>query len=119
MRRRAVLGWIGVLLACSLWIASAGALARAMARNAQTSSLLRAYPSRAEASSADLSMVLWCIAFTLLQLTSFLLFAFVFRASWQLRSALCFLLAAGLVMVGDTAGLFALLVWLGVTLGAG
>ena len=119
MQRQTVLGWIGVLLACSLWIASAGALAHALAHNAQTSSLLRAYPSRAQASNADLPMVLGCAAFTLLQLASFLLLAFVFRASWRLRTAMCFSLAAVLVMAGDAAGLLALLVWLGITLGAG
>ncbi len=118
MQRQTVLGWIGVLLACSLWVASAGALAHAMAHNAQTSFLLRASPSRAMASSADLPMALGCAAFTLLQLASFLLFAFVLRAAWRLRTAMCFLLAAGLVMAGDTAGLLALLVWLGLTLGA-
>ena len=63
-------------------------------------------------------MVLWCTAFTLLQLASFLLFTFVLRASWRLRSAVCFALAAGLVITGDVAGLLALLVWLGFTLGA-
>ncbi len=78
----------------------------------------RAHPAGTNASSSDLPVVLWCAAFTLLQLASFLLFAFVLRACWRLRSAVCFALAAGLVIAGDLAGLLALLVWLGVTLGA-
>ena len=113
-QNRALLGWIGVLGACAVWIASGFALAIAMHQISHASNP----PARTRASSSELAMMFWCAAFTLLQLTSFLLFAFVLRASWRLRSAVCFTLAAGLVMVGDAAGLLALLVWLGVTLGA-
>ena len=122
MRRQAVLGWSGILVSCAAWIASATALAVAMRHLEHTSSLLRTYPAHsipARETTSDLPAVLWCLAFTFLQLASFLLFAFVFRASWRMRSAVCFSLAAGLVLAGDAAGLLALLVWLGLTLGAG
>ena len=114
-------GWIGLLVASAVWIASAGALAHGLGPGLHTSSMPGPYPphsAHATASSSDLPMVLWCTAFTFLQLTSFLLFAFVFRAAWRLRTAVCFTLAAGLIMVADAAGLLALLVWLGLTLGA-
>ncbi len=121
MRRQTALGWTGVLLACILWVASVLALAHAMNHLERASSLLRTYPGCGAPArdSSDLPAVLWCSAFSFLQLASFLLFTFVFRAFWRMRSAVCFSLAAGLVIVGDAAGLFALLVWLGLTLGAG
>ena len=118
-RNRALLGWIGILVSCALWIASVLALAFVMHHLSSTSTHpVHTRPSSSSSGSSDLALVLCCAAFTLLQLTSFLLFAFVFRASWRLRSAVCFALAAGLVIAGDGAGLLALLVWLGVTLGA-
>ena len=113
-KNRALLGWVGILVSCAIWIASVLALAFVMHHLSSTST----HPVRTNPGSSDLAMVLCCAAFTLLQLTSFLLFAFTFRASWRLRSAVCFALAAGLVIAGDGAGLLALLVWLGVTLGA-
>ena len=117
-QNRALLGWVGVLLACAIWIASGFALALAMHHMSRASNPPRTHSAGTNASSSDLPVVLWCAAFTLLQLASFLLFAFVLRACWSLRSAVCFALAAGLVIVGDLAGLLALLVWLGLTLGA-
>ena len=113
-----MLGWIGVLFACAVWIASVLALALAMHHISHAPAPPRTHPARTGARSSELAIALWCAPFTYQPLTSFLLFAFVFRASWRLRSAVCFALAAGLVMVGDGAGLLALLVWLGITLGA-
>lgn len=121
MQRQAFSGWIALLAASSVWITSVLALAFAMGQGIETSPLQRTYPlriSHVSANTSDLPVALGCIAFTLLQLASFLLFAFIFRACCRLRSAVCFSLAAGLVIAGDAAGLIALLVWLGVTLGA-
>ena len=121
MQRHTLSGWIGILSASAVWIASVLALAYGMDHSAQVSLLQTVHPTtspHARASNFDLPMVLGCAAFTLLQLVSFLLFAFVLRAFWRLRSAMCFTLAAGLVIAGNAAGLLALLVWLGITLGA-
>ncbi len=61
--------------------------------------------------------VLWGAGFTALQLLSFLMFAFVLRACYRLRSAVCFSAGAGLVMAGDVLGLFVLMCWVGLTMG--
>ena len=122
MRRQAALGWIGILLACMIWVASVLALAYAMDHLERASSLLHTHPVRGipvKESSSDLLALLWSFVFTLLQLASFLLSAFVFRAFWRMRSAVCFSLAAGLVIAGHAAALLALLIWLGLTPGAG
>lgn len=60
--------------------------------------------------------VLWTLCFTALQLGSFLTFALVLRASFRLRTAVCFSAGAGIVMAGDVLGLLGLLVWVGSTL---
>ncbi len=115
---RAGLGWLGVLLAGTVWFASVLALFFAMHHLSQPPTPLWAHPLHRQAGNYDFALAFWCTAFTLLQITSFLLFTFVFRAFWRLRSAVCFTLAVGLVIAGDAAGLLALLVWLGITLGA-
>lgn len=123
-QKRTILSWIGVFGACAVWLVSALALVFAMGHGTWNSPFQPAQSAHAtgsrhaQAGSADLLMAVGCMGFTLLQLASFLLFAFVFRAAWRLRSAVCFSLAAGLVVAGDVAGLVALLVWLGITLGA-
>lgn len=61
----------------------------------------------------------WGLGFTVLQLGSFLAFAFVLRSCYRLRSAVCFVLGAGAVMAGDALELLGVLIWLRVTLGAG
>ncbi len=61
------------------------------------------------------SAVLWGLGFAALQLLSFFTFAFVLRACYRLRSAVCFTVGAGFVMLGDALGLAALLVWVGMT----
>ncbi len=61
--------------------------------------------------------VLWSVGFAALQLISFLISTFVLRACYGVRSAVCFSMGAGSVMLADGAGLFGLLVWLGMTLG--
>ena len=99
-----------------MWLASGFALALAMRHGIQSAHAAGA--QHAKPGSAISFMAAGCLVFTLLQLASLFLFAFVFRAAWRLRSAVCFSLAAGLVILGDAAGLLALLVWLGITLGA-
>lgn len=61
------------------------------------------------------SAVLWGLGFAALQLLSFFMFAFVLRACFRLRTAVCFSVGAGFVMLGDALGLAALLVWVGMT----
>ncbi len=117
-------GWgvFGLLGGGLLWLLSAGSLALAMRANltasaqqhnlafAGTEVLIRRLQGAA---------VLWTFGFTTLQILSFLLFAFVLRGSYRLRSALCFAFGAAFVMIGDVLGLIGLLFWVARTLPSG
>lgn len=105
-----------------LWLLSAASLACAMRAN------LTASTARQNLAFAGTEMlihhlhgaaVLWTLGFTTLQILSFLLFAFVLRGSYRLRSALCFAFGAAFVMVGDVLGLIGLLFWVASTLPPG
>lgn len=105
-----------------VWVLSAAALGLAMRANlaADEQALLHDFGGAGVViRHLHGSAVLWGLGFTMLQLLSFLLFAFVLRACYRLRSAVCFSVGAGLVMVGDLLGLLGLLVWVGVTVGTG
>ena len=120
MERNSGVGVAGLAFGGGLWALSAAALAVAMRRNLDASRLfaLHSDAGRAAVSHLHGSAVAWAVAFTLLQLGSFLVWAFVLRATWQLRTAVCYTLGAFLLMAGDCFGLFCLLVWLRLSLGA-
>ncbi len=114
-------GIAGLLFGVALWVFSAVALALAMQANLRASGLVRT----CGAGGAELlirhlhvTATVWGIGFTALQLASLLALTFVLRSCYRLRTAICFVMGAGAVMLGDVLGLFTLLLWLGVTLGA-
>ncbi len=113
-------GVAGLAGGCLVWVLSAMALGFAMRANLAADEQGRV----PDLGSAGVlvrhlhgSAMLWGLGFTVLQLVSFLTFAFVLRACYRLRSAMCFSAGAGFVMVGDVLGLFGLLVWVGMTTG--
>ncbi len=123
-----LVGWLrnergvaGLAGAGAIWALSATALGFAMRANLAAEERARLHSF----GGAGLAIrhlhgaaVLWTLGFTVLQLLSFLTFAFVLRACFRLRTAICFSVGAGLVMVGDVLGLLGVLVWVGTTLGA-
>jgi hypothetical protein len=120
MERDGGLGVAGLGFGGGLWALSAASLAFAMRQNALASGLSSLHSLAATAAITRLhaTAVAWAVGFTLLQLASFFVWTFVFRAAWRLRAALCYTLGAVLLMVGDCFGLFCLLVWLRITIGA-
>ena len=114
-------GGAGLLAAAMVWGLSAVALALAMQANLAASGQMHIH--RVDAAERlvrqlHLAAIVWSVGFTTLQLASFLTFTLVLRASYHLRTAVCFALGAGIVMLGDGLGLFVVLLWLRVTLGA-
>ncbi len=114
-------GWgvSGLLAGGLLWLLSAGSLALAMRANLAASARQHELAfSGTEVLIRHLhgAAVFWTLGFTTLQILSFLLFAFVLRGGYRLRSAVCFAIGAGFVIFGDVLGLFGLLVWVGMTL---
>ena len=116
---RNVGGLLGLVGGAALWALSGWALTLAMRANLAASALGRARGDGSVLDHLHGTAVLWSLGFTGLQLTSFLVFTFVLRACYRLRSAVCFAMGGGFVMLGDVAGLFALLVWLRMTEGVG
>ena len=115
-------GVAGLMGGAVLWVLSAVALGWAMRANlaADEQALLHDFGGAGVLiRHLHGSALIWGLGFTALQLLSFLLFAFVLRACYRLRSAVCFSVGAGLVMAGDVLGLLGLLVWIGVTTGGG
>ncbi len=125
-RLRGLFGWLdhrwgvsGLIGGGLLWFLSAGSLALAMQANLAASAQQSRLPFGGAAMLGrhlHSVSVLWTLGFTTLQILSFLFFAFVLRGSYRLRSAVCFAVGAGFVIAGDVLGLFALLVWVGMSL---
>jgi hypothetical protein len=120
MERDSGLGLAGLAFGAGLWALSAASLAVAMRQNLDASQLGSVHSLAGKAAMTHLhqAALAWAFGFTLLQLASFLVCAFVFRAAWRLRTALCYTLSGFLLMAGDCFGLFCLLVWLRLSLGA-
>jgi hypothetical protein len=96
------------------------ALAFAMRQNLEASSLAQLHGTRVRPAIEQMhgAAVGWSLGFTALQIASFLVVAFVLRTAWAWRSAVCYTVAAMLLILADSFGLFCLLVWLRITLGA-
>ena len=117
------LGRAGLLVSLLVWSASVPALALAMQANETAFVLLHQHNVSLEQDGSvrgfHTHAVLWVLVFIALQLSAPLLLALTLRASYRLRTAVCFALSAGVAMMLDGLGLFGLLVWLWWTLGSG
>jgi hypothetical protein len=120
MERNGGLGLAGLGFSGGLWMLSGAALAVAMRHNVDASALGAAHTLRAKGLLAGEhgAALAWSAGFTALQLAAFLAGAFVLRVAWHLRTAVCYTLSGCALIVADAFGLFCLLVWLRVTLGA-
>ena len=113
-------GVAGLAVGGVVWVLSLWALFFAMRANLAADHVFAHGVVRAVAvRNLHWAAVAWGLGFTVLQLGSFLVFAFVLRSCYRLRSAVCFVLGAGAVMAGDALELLGVLIWLRVTVGAG
>jgi hypothetical protein len=120
MQRNNGRGVAGLAFGGGLWMLSAATLAVALRQNALASEVQSLHRLAAAPAITRLhgAAVAWAVAFAALQVASFLVWAAILRTVWLLRAAVCYTLGAVMVMAGDCFGLFCLLVWLRISLGA-
>lgn len=103
-----------------VWLLSLGALVFGMRANVAADHVfLHGIERTVAVRNLHRAAIGWGLGFSVLQLGSFLAFAFVLRSCYRLRSAVCFALGAGAVMAGDALELVGVLIWLRATVGAG
>ena len=115
-------GRVGVAAGLLAWGLSVPVLAAMMQANEEASHLERTHGFAGAARSIThlhATAVVETVVFIALQITSLLLLTFTLRAAYRLRTAVCFTVGAAVPMLLDGLGLFALLVWLRLSLGAG
>ena len=108
-------GVAGLLGGAAVWMLSEGLLTLAMRANWAAAEQMQVIERmRVERMVLHLngSAVGWSLGFIALQLISFVIYAFVLRSCYRLRTAVCYALGAGLVMAADATALFGLLVWM-------
>ena len=114
-------GRIGVIASLVLWLLSVPVLWRALAANeaAEGRGLYHLGRGSAGAGTLHAIAVIWSLAFILLQLLAPLLLGFTLRASYGWRAAVCVSFSAGCALLLDGLGLFAMLIWLRLSVGSG
>lgn len=108
-------GRLGLLVAFLLWVASVAALIAAVKANATAGLLARQHGK----ANVDVRVehlrglaVMWSLVLTGLQISSLLAGAGVLRVFYRLRSAVCFAVSGGAMILLNALWLFGLLVWL-------
>ena len=114
-------GQLGIAASLLVWAVSLPVLALVMQANqaAWRDGAFRGAELHEKLMWLHAAAVFWSLVFVLLQLVAPLLLAFTLRATYRLRSAVCFSIGAGCAFLLDVVGLFAMLIWLRFRLGVG
>jgi len=106
---------VGLLLPILLWVASIAALLAGIRANEAAGLLVRVHAARLLEERVEHLhglAVMWCFVLTGLQISALVMGAGVLRGFYRLRSAVCFAVSGGTVIVLNVMWLFGLLMWL-------
>ncbi len=114
-------GRAGIVCGLGLWAVSVPVLALLMQANeaATQPGRLRGFGADGRSiAHLESIAVLSGLGFIALQIAAVLTLTFALRAAYRLRTAVCFTIGAGMPLLLDACGLFGLLLWLRLSLGA-